>query len=119
MRSTLALFAKYAKEAEAEAASVGVCDGSNLVFLFQQSKKPTKITKLNKSFCVLASVLSRAHVFMGQAYMPGLCFVCKHITRDVASQNLWSGGDVPYIASCRGGRPGRPHNSRRRMKENE
>ena len=74
MRSALALFAKYTKEAESEAeaeseseaeaeaesASVGVCDSSNLVFLFQQSKKPTKptkITKRTKNFCVLARVL--------------------------------------------------------------
>ena len=51
-----------------QAAGVGVCNGSNLTFLFQQSKKPTKLTKLNKLtknfcvFCVLARVFSRAYV---------------------------------------------------------
>ena len=72
MRSTLALFAKsaiiaasskqQAASSKQQAASVDVCDGSNLTFLFQQSKKPTKITKLNKNFCVLARVFSRAYV---------------------------------------------------------
>ena len=59
MRSTLALFAKsaiIAAGSRQQAAGVGVCDGSNLTFLFQQSKKPTKLTKLNKNFCVSVRV---------------------------------------------------------------